>query len=63
VSGLFKNNDAKTFGKKNTYGNSIGPIVLLGWDSNVWGVELKAAWYNPTLVSAVVYYTFGPGKK
>jgi hypothetical protein len=42
----------------NTYANSFGPMVLAGWDSDVWGVELKAAYYDPILLSGVVYYHF-----
>jgi len=42
-----------------TYGSDFGPMVVVGWDSNAWGAELKAAYYDPLVISTVVYYHFG----
>jgi hypothetical protein len=48
AGGIFKENQ--------TFDNSVGPVGLVGWDSDLWGVQAKAAWYSPTLFSIVVYY-------
>jgi hypothetical protein len=44
--------------KANNFGNSVGPVILVGYDADEWGVEAKGAWYDPTLVSVVAYYNF-----
>jgi hypothetical protein len=50
VSGIFEDFDE--------FENTYGPIVIVGWDSTQWGVELKGAWYDPMVYSGVVYYHF-----
>jgi hypothetical protein len=40
------------------FGNQFGPIGIVGWDSDVWGAELKWAFFDPSIISAVVYYHF-----
>ena len=50
ASGLFQELDQ--------FGNGFGPIALIGWDSDVWGLEAKAAYYDPLVFSLVAYYHF-----
>jgi hypothetical protein len=38
--------------------NDFGPIGIVGWDTEQWGIAVKGAWYDPMLYSAVVYYHF-----
>ena len=53
---------ANVFQEWEGLGNSIGPIVIAGWDSDVWGVELKASYHDPIILSGVVYYNFSQKK-
>ena len=36
--------------------NQFGPVGLVGWDSEVWGAELKYAYFDPSIISVVIYY-------
>ena len=56
AANLFKEADDPAIG--GVYGNSIGPIVIAGWDADIWGVELKASYHDPIVISGVVYYNF-----
>jgi hypothetical protein len=38
--------------------NSFGPVALVGWDGEEWGLELKYGWFDPSLISIVAYYHF-----
>jgi hypothetical protein len=39
--------------------NSFGPVGLVGWDSEIWGLELKYQWFDPGIFSFVAYYHLG----
>lgn len=38
--------------------NTWGPTGLVGWDADIWGLELKYSWFDPGVASFVVYYHF-----
>lgn len=38
--------------------NTFGPIGLVGWDADQWGLELKWAYFDPSVISACAYYHF-----
>ena len=40
------------------FGSQFGPIGLVGWDSEGWGLELKYAFFDPSIISAVAYWHF-----
>lgn len=40
------------------FGNEFGPVGLVGWDGEEWGLELKYCYFDPSLISIVAYYHF-----
>lgn len=40
------------------FANSFGPIGIVGWDADQWGLELKWAYFDPSVFSACAYYHF-----
>jgi hypothetical protein len=49
---------AGLFSDWNGFSNGFGPIGLVGWDSDDWGLELKWAYFDPSVISACAYYHF-----
>jgi len=40
------------------YENQFGPVGIVGWDADIWGLELKWAYFDPSVFSVVAYYHF-----
>lgn len=44
--------------ERSEFGNDWGIVAAVGWDAEVWGLEFKYGWFDPSLYSIVVYYHF-----
>jgi len=38
--------------------NEFGGVAFIGWDDYEWGAQLKYAYFDPSIISIVVYYHF-----
>jgi len=49
---------AGIFQESEGWSSQFGPVGVVGWDSDIWGLELKWAYFDPSVISAVAYYHF-----
>ncbi len=49
---------AGIFEEQAGFANSFGPVGLIGYDTEVWGLEAKWAYFDPSVLSFIVYYHF-----
>ncbi len=49
---------AGIFEEYSGFENSFGPVGLIGWDAEEWGLEFKYSWFDPGIFSVVAYYHF-----
>ena len=46
------------FNQSDWFENQFGPVAMIGWDADIWGLEFKYGYFDPSLFTIVAYYHF-----